>query len=405
MRVLLKSFCWIIFPLWAVNAAAQYLPTRQESLSQYRFVHTTENNILTPTALDSFFKKLYILYTTHKGKVRIVHIGDSHLQAGYISEVMRTGLQQYFGNAGRGVVFPYRQARSNAPPGLTSSSNINWQYNRVVHPESSLQSGVAGFVIQSSTPNAMLQISLRNDSFTKLRVFASPALWSVHTDADLFPFMLIPDAMADSAYQDVLLSTPANSFSISSPQGTLKQFYGVSLEKNDPGIIYHSIGVNGAEYWQYNNSPVFWQQLGALQGDLYILSLGTNEAQKAITDDFGGHVDSLVQRIRQISPAAAILITTPADSYLRKKNFNRNMQQVHEGLYKYCFDKGYALWDLYKLTGGYSSARNWMKAKLLSPDRVHYTSAGYGLQGKLLLNALSKAYNDFLDRSGILNRR
>lgn len=54
--------------------------------------------------LKSFFRKLSLLKTQNKGTVNIVHLGDSHIQAGYFSGIVRRGLQQYFGNA-EGVWF------------------------------------------------------------------------------------------------------------------------------------------------------------------------------------------------------------------------------------------------------------------------------------------------------------
>jgi len=50
--------------------------------------------------LKSFFRKLSLLKTQNKGTVNIVHLGDSHIQAGYFSGIVRRGLRQYFGNAG-----------------------------------------------------------------------------------------------------------------------------------------------------------------------------------------------------------------------------------------------------------------------------------------------------------------
>ncbi len=39
-----------------------------------------------------------------------------------------------------------------------------------------------------------------------------------------------------------------------------KSFYGVSLKKDQRGIIYHSIGVNGARYDQFNIDSLFCEQ-------------------------------------------------------------------------------------------------------------------------------------------------
>ena len=53
---------------------------------------------------------------------------------------------------------------------------------------------------------------------------------------------------------------------------------GIVLENDQNGIIYHAIGVNGARFSDYNKCSLFFDQIQALQPDLIIVSLGTNEA-------------------------------------------------------------------------------------------------------------------------------
>ena len=53
-------------------------------------------------------------------------------------------------------------------------------------------------------------------------------------------------------------------------------YYGFSLSNGKPGILYHSIGVNGAMYVHYTDSN-YVKQLALLHPQLLIISLGTNE--------------------------------------------------------------------------------------------------------------------------------
>src|SRR5690606_31485683 len=72
---------------------------------------------------------------------------------------------------------------------------------------------------------------------------------------------------------------------------------GLILENGNSGIIYHSIGVNGAKFLDYNKYPLFFEQLKALNPDLIIISLGTNEAfDKAdfTIDDFRNQMDEFL---------------------------------------------------------------------------------------------------------------
>ncbi|HEU4497482.1 MAG TPA: hypothetical protein VFR70_10560, partial [Flavobacterium sp.] len=72
-----------------------------------------ENRIHNSRALKSFYEKLNRNRQSRSGKINIVHIGDSHIQADLMTNSIRKKLQQEFGNGGRGFIFPYSLARTN----------------------------------------------------------------------------------------------------------------------------------------------------------------------------------------------------------------------------------------------------------------------------------------------------
>lgn len=354
--------------------------------------------------MDVFYDKLLSLKQHNNGVVTIVHIGDSHIQADFLTSVMRNGLQHFFGNAGRGLVFPYQLAKSNAPADINSTSNVSWNYNRLAHPEISINNGIAGFCIQTNRPGAKINISLRDNeygsqSFNKLTFFTDTVTsWLMQTE-DSNDLTIIPTHTTDSSYQSITLQNNKSSFTLSSQTtGNTQSFYGASLVNNKPGVIYHAIGVNGAKYEQYNNTPLFWKQLPALNADLYIISLGTNEAQNDsfIETDFLVQVAIFLENLKKTSPDATILITTPQDSY-KGEGSNGVMKKLNFSLLKYCMQSNIAIWDLYRITNGYGSAKKWFKKGLMSKDKVHFTSAGYKIQGQLLLNAMAKGYNNYVN--------
>src|SRR5881394_2548290 len=129
-------FSIITFLFLLTNISAQLIPIDEPTpVKQYPYTNPAFNRIFNSSGLDSFYQKLYKLKKTGTGIVTVVHIGDSHIQADFLSAVVRKNLQQFFGNAGRGLVFPYQLAQSNAPSEITSSSNSGWQFNRIAHPE------------------------------------------------------------------------------------------------------------------------------------------------------------------------------------------------------------------------------------------------------------------------------
>lgn len=384
---MIARFLYIILLLAFCHAScSQGFPIDDGAISaRYPFVHSVFNRIQNASGLDSFYKKIKALKQTGTGKVSIVHIGDSHLQAGFISGVMRKGLQDYFGNAGRGIIFPYQLAESNAPDDISSSSNTRWQYNRIAHPEIPIRPGVSGFVIRSNNPDARIRLNVSQDSFNRIQLFTGNNSWQYKKGDEWV-------GVSDNSSL-IILDSPANAIELNNPTTDSAIFYGASLENGNPGILYHSIGVNGSRYDQYNIAPLFWQQLPALKADLYIISLGTNEAQRVSFNDkqFTDVLDEFIQRLRASSPGASIIITTAADNYKARKS-NLVLKQLNQSLVTYCNKNRIPLWDLYQATNGYGSANSWMKRGLMNRDRIHFTAEGYQLQGRLLLNALMKAF-------------
>jgi lysophospholipase L1-like esterase len=169
---------------------------------------------------------------------------------------------------------------------------------------------------------------------------------------------------------------------------------GVILKNSLPGVLYHSVGINGAHFSDYTKSPLFFTQLKVLQPDLVIISLGTNEGAniKITEDEMAASITSMVQGIRDLNPQTCLLIATPADDYFRKKYKNPYLESVQRALLKTAAQLNVACWDMYSITGGYGSSTEWRKAAMLQRDGVHFNKQGYALQGELLYKALIDSY-------------
>lgn len=176
----------------------------------------------------------------------------------------------------------------------------------------------------------------------------------------------------------------------------LESFFGKG-SKDSAGIIYSIIGQNGARFETFNKSATFWQKLPALKADLYIISLGTNDAQGSSFNEkeFHRQIQFMLDSLKKISPKAAVLFTTVADSFLNRYP-NRLMWTMNISLYTWCARNNIPIWDLYRTTNGYGSAYNWIKTGMMSADGVHYTAKAYQVQGQLLFNAIARGYNDYL---------
>ena len=133
--------------------------------TKYDFIDTSLNTIQFPqgsASFEPFFKKLDTLVFENRGKVRILHIGGSHLQADVISGRIREHLvKEYPGaSAGRGFIFPYSAARTNTPASYASYYKGIWDKNKNVQHEITKPLGLLGIAISTRDPRAEITLLL-----------------------------------------------------------------------------------------------------------------------------------------------------------------------------------------------------------------------------------------------------
>jgi LysM repeat protein len=220
------------------------------------------------------------------------------------------------------------------------------------------------------------------------------------TQPRIFPITLAARAINDFTTTVYLPETTHALYLRARPTSGLQEqatLFGLVLENyNRSGILYHMIGVNGARYEHYAASDYFAEQLQALQPDLVIVSLGTNETVWGFNEErFFREVDQLVHRIEQYMPHAAIIFTTPPDAYKGGTEVNPAVNRCREVLLNYAFGNDLAAWDLYEVMGGTGSVNDWYAAGLAGRDRLHFTKSGYELQGKLLSQAIFLGYDTY----------
>jgi lysophospholipase L1-like esterase len=326
-----------------------------------------------------------------KKDVSIIHIGDSHIQGGIFTNTIRIGLENYFGNGGTGLIFPHKLAKTNGVSNPNFSSKNNWSSKKITAKVGQSDSGMMGYVIQTKDSNVQLNYSSKKDSnrFNRIKIFATTSNDSLR---------LTTDSIFSKSYKlvdnflDISLEKSIDKFKIEfkSVKDSVTNFYGISIEDDSiNGLIYNSIGVNGAKFSDYNASPIFWKQLRNIEADCVILSLGTNEAQGNI-DLFYDDLSETVSKLKQIYPNAAIIITTPPISYYKKIRPNSRVKIIGEIIKKFCSENEVCYWDLYSIQKEIDPKVHWKYNKLLRPDLVHYSTQGYQLQAKLFLRAFQK---------------
>jgi lysophospholipase L1-like esterase len=369
-------------------------------------------------SLDAFFSELDRLSRGADTVVSIVHIGDSHIQAGYLSGRTMRLMHQQYGNAGRGWVSPLRITKTNEPADYFISTIVKeWTVGRCIQsiPKSPIGPGGIGIHTVSPFVNFDLSITPLNGAgyeFNRVVLYrgeqSMPMLpsGSFRDSVDVFRSQTppAPGIATDTFYIDCLTDSlqlqttrrkegtdsllPATSFD--------NLYYGFNLTNGGSGILYHSIGINGAMFVNYTDDS-YVKKLALLNPSLLIISLGTNETfgRRFSTAELAGQVTAFVSLVKKYMPAAAILLTTPPECYKRvwvnkKRTYvrNENTERAAKAIAAVAEEEGIACWDLFATTGCKGSSKNWFNGKWMGRDRIHFTKDGYTEQGTLLFKAL-----------------
>ncbi len=337
------------------------------------------------TSLYRFFEALQ---QADKEVVSILHLGDSHVQAGFLPEAAAGRFKAKFGSAGTGWAFPYHLAGTNGPDTYKWSSPVRWEGDRVVDRYQSGFPGPGGILIKTQAPNPALVLTTK-EPFNDITYWYADPSSSMQTG---FVRMEAGDTTA------VRLE----------PAG--KIFYGTVVKNGHPGILYHGIGVNGAQLMHFNKDEATLSTLmNELHPKLVILSFGTNEAFGGVSAvPFRQEMEKAVERIRNVLPDACILFTTPPSGMLKKQQIpyrrkgsrkthyhlryvkHPQVEVIRAEMIRYCREKGLAYWDFHEaMKADRRFAHGW------STDHVHFNANGYTLQGTLLYEAVAAAFETY----------
>lgn len=126
--------------------------------AQHPYIDFDVNVIERRETLLPFFKKLADLSTGKSNQVRILHIGDSHVQGDYFTGWLRAFFQYEYGAAGRGLVFPYRQAGSYNARDVKSEATGSWQGRRSTFQNTEVPIGLSAMGARTYSENFELTL-------------------------------------------------------------------------------------------------------------------------------------------------------------------------------------------------------------------------------------------------------
>lgn len=383
-------------------------------LPDYPFIRYEDNVLQFPggrTAFDTLYRKMDDVLGGGKGKVSIVHIGGSHVQAGWLSNRLRTdfcGLGDSVMTA-RGVVFPFRILRTNAPQDYHISFTGAWEGFRCVNPDCATELGLTGAAVRTGDGAAGLDLRLNMSDttaweFTRLRILG-------HGEGAAYPYAVHGGdtlmARLDGATQSYVIDYPeaCDTACIRFHIGRGERFTltGIVPENDRSGLVYHAAGINGADVAAWLRCRRLKDDLRMVRPDLVVFGIGINDANvppgKFDVERFKARYRELVGLVKRANPHAALLFITNNDCVLnvgrrRGKRTNPNTVRAVEAMKEIAAETGGAVWNLYHVMGGASSSALWLGKGLMRGDRVHFTATGYQLVGDMLFSAIMADYCD-----------
>lgn len=367
------------------------------SLFGQKNVYDFGNNI---SSIDNIIKEEISKNT----KVDIVHIGDSHVQSGFFSDVIRQAVQKKYGTAGRGLVCMHNLYRSNDASDIVTKT-ISGNFIGYTVSRQNLKNPVSLSAIElNAVPNTQVSISIksRNTSFKNIVVIRSKnssELICANTKSfkpsnDMFDYW-VKDTIVLEEKTNIAQLNSNNTFSD-------RNYAGLYLYNNDRGVVFNSIGVNGATFDHFNSRDYFGE-LSKLSPKVIIISLGTNDGYTTKFDvfRFRNNLEMFAQNIEKVFPNVPVVFTTPPPScikqYYKTKRKRRrkiryannpNIKIVSSEIVECAKKHGFAVIDLYSILDGEKGIPSLISTRKLGKDRVHYTIDGYNEHGRIVAKSL-----------------
>ena len=349
----------------------------------------------------------------HPAITRILHYGDSHVAADWLTGALRNHFQNSFGQAGLGFLLAGKPWPWYRRDGVEGGSSAGWQVDGLKQAALAEDNklGLAGVSLSTNRAGERLWLTAEGERF-ELYLLKQPGGGSVEIRLDgelVHRRVLLSSETLETAYLSVEATRGLpHTIELNTLTSGLVRVFGIVAERNQAGVVYDTLGINGARA----SRPLQWDwslladQIAHRDPDLIVIAYGTNEVSDADLDlaEYRRNFSELLHRLHEAAPHASLLVIAPPDRATRVGKRWRTisaMSALVEAQRKAARASGAAFWDLFHAMGGSGAIERWaiQSPPLAQADRVHLTRAGYQLVADALYQELLRSYWNFFWRS------
>ena len=346
------------------------------------------------------------------GQARLLFFGASHVAADIFTGEVRRLLQTRFGDAGHGFVLPAKPWRSYRHADVNIESSRGWEPYRVRWDRRERACyGPAGVSVAASSPEEYGAVRTTTDNLHGRQVgrfdlfyWLQPAGGTLQVTLDDLPPRLLPTRGEPARPRLTTFEVVDGPHRLEvRPVGDGEvRLFGVAMERDVPGVIVDSLGINGARasYQLAWDEGCLREHLWRRRPDLVVLAYGTNEAgDTRPIPEVEARLRAVVGRVRSAVPAAACLLIGPSDRPVRLEDgsYARRLRtaEVVGAQRRVALTLGCGFFDLVAFMGGEMSMVRWAAhaPPYGAPDHVHLTRRGYERLGAVLTRALLAGYD------------
>lgn len=374
------------------------------------------------SVLYPFFEKLD---QARNKKVRIMHFGDSQIEADRITSYVRNELQKLFGGYGAGL-FAVEQVTRKMSVKQTHSENWKRYAGFGRKKDTAIKHKKYGALLAFSKYSPIIKsadstnfsswISIkkptasysRTKNYQELYLFygngAKKSHLQVLADSALV-FMDSLESGSEVKFKKINFSSTPKEIRLLFKAQESPDFYGLSIEGKN-GVVMDNIPLRGASGTEFSkqDKTCLKQMFDLLKPSLLILEFGGNTIpyikSKERAYKYGRWFGSQIKLLKTLCPDAAILVIGPADMSKKEGTTFATyplLSEVRNALKQHTFSEGGAFWDMYEAMGGENTMPKWAEETppLASKDYIHFTSKGAKKIAELFYAALKEDYDAY----------